>query len=121
MSRSAAEGLADGVAAHARQHQVQHHQVDLARRFLQQLHRRWAVAHGGDAVSFRHQVVLDAGGQMLFVLDDQYVFVGGHDRGQGPGARESEPPGLSRRGHYDVPSPSGRARVRAVSQEMSFL
>ena len=70
-----AHRLAHGVAAHPRQHEVQHDQIDAAGRLLEDFQRRGAVAHGGHAVSLRDQVVLDAGGQVVFVFDDQDVFV----------------------------------------------
>ena len=71
--------LAHRVAAHAGQHQVENHQVDALGIFLDDPQRRRAVADGGHAIALGHEVVLDARGQVLFVFDDQDVFVVGHE------------------------------------------
>ncbi len=72
--------LANRIAAHAGQHQIENHQIDALGILLKKPQRRRPVAHGRDAVAFGHQVVLDAGGQMLFVFDDQDVFAVWHNR-----------------------------------------
>ena len=71
-----ADRLADRIAAHPRQHEVEHDQVDAAGRLLEDFQGRGAVAHDRHAVALGDEVVLDAGGEVCFVFDDQDVFGG---------------------------------------------
>ena len=80
-----ADRLADGVAAHARQHQIEHDEIHRSIRRRNGRQRRLTVARGRDGKPFGLEVVLDADCQMLFVFDDENVrhgcvHDGGHDR-----------------------------------------
>jgi len=69
--------FADGVAAHAGKHQVEHHQFDRWRRRGEKVEGGGAVAGGGHRVALSLEVELDSKGEMLLVLDDEDVRHGG--------------------------------------------
>ena len=68
--------FADGVAAHAGEHQVEDDQVDVAGMIVVEAERLGAVADHGDEISFGLEIVFDPDGQMFFIFDDQNVFHG---------------------------------------------
>ena len=72
----AADRLADGVAAHAGQHQVENDEVDRRGVLLKQCERRRPVADRGHQIALGLKIVLDADGQVLFVFDDQDMVHG---------------------------------------------
>ena len=108
----AADRLADGVAAHAGQHQVEHDEVDRRRRPRQQVERRLPVAGGRHREAFGLEVELDAEGEVLFVLDDEDV---GHAAALGGGPPSDRTPATGPRG-YDAGMTQTPRRPRNVSQ-----
>ncbi len=72
--------FADGIAAHAGQHQIEHDQIDVGGRFREQFDRRPAVPADGDAVTLGDEIVLDSHREVFFVLDDQNVLFVRHER-----------------------------------------
>ncbi len=68
--------FAHGITAHARQHQVQDHQIERGQ-LTEMGKRSGAVAGDFDIVSLGFEVVLDADRQVVFVLDKQNALHGG--------------------------------------------
>ena len=77
------DGLADGVAAHAREHDVEHDEIEPRSGRFQPLEGRLAVTGHADGMPLRLEVELDAEGEVLFVLDDEDLGHGGETRGTG--------------------------------------
>jgi len=69
-----AERLTDRVATHAGQHEVENDQIDLWIVLVEHRQGLVAVGNGRDSEAFRGQVVLDADGEMVLVLDEEDVW-----------------------------------------------
>ena len=62
------------VSTHAREHQVQHDQVDGLRLIFNDLERGSALAGRGYFEAFGFKIKFDSYCQMLFVVDDKNMF-----------------------------------------------
>lgn len=69
-----AERLADRVATHAGQHQVENDQINLWTVLIEYRQSLTSVGNGRDSEAFGGQVVLDADGEMVLVLDEEDVW-----------------------------------------------
>ena len=71
---ASAERLADRVATHAGQHQVENDQIDVWTVLVEYRQRLMSVGNGRDNEALGGQIVLDADGEMVLVLDEEDVW-----------------------------------------------
>lgn len=79
-----AHRLADGIAAHSGEHDVEDNQIKRRRSGGERRQGRLAVGGGLDPKALGFEVELDADGEVVFVLDDENAAWGGPGEGKEP-------------------------------------